>query len=97
MDYMRLEEEAKSGYPQWPCPHCGEDRWRVEGTIGRSKKESPVTFPVSCIYCGVIETAHHVDGEWMGAHDYALRHKLTSNQSLYDFVEYESKSMRGTG
>ena len=78
----RIEAEAKTGYPCWPCPHCGRDSWSVERPFRKSKHDHPTLFPAVCNHCHVIETAHHVDGEWMGMWMYAGR-----PGSLYYFVQ----------
>jgi len=87
----RLEAEVQEGYPAWPCPHCGHDAWCVERPHRRSKHDRTVLFPAVCGHCHIMETAHHVDGNWMGQHSYSK-----SPASLYDFVTEHAAWLRET-
>jgi len=67
----RVEAEAATGHPALPCPHCGYDEWCVERPYRKSKHDRPCLFPAVCGHCHILETAHHVDGEWMGMSQYS--------------------------
>lgn len=88
-----LDDEYKLGIPSWPCPHCGHQMWNVHSPYRQSAKDIATMYPATCGHCGVLETAHHVDGEWMGAHDYAMRHGW-GDRSLYKFVMFEAEKMK---
>jgi len=64
----RVEAETQTGHPCLPCPHCGYDSWAVERPWRKSKSDRPCLFPAVCSHCRVMETAHHIDGFWMGRH-----------------------------
>jgi hypothetical protein len=87
----RAEAETQTGHPCLPCPHCGHDAWAVERPWRKSKRDRPRLFPAQCGHCGVVETAHHVDGEWLGAYHYS-KHP----GSLRDFVQEHAAWLRAT-
>ena len=85
----RVEAEAVTGVPAWPCSRCGYDAWLVERHWRKSKADRPCLFPAVCGHCHILETAHHVDGEWMGMHMYSK-----SPASLYEFVTEHATYLR---
>ena len=88
----RLEAEAKTGHPAWPCPHCGYDLWCVERSWRTAKSDRPsCLFPAVCGHCGILEDAHHVDGNWMGQHSYSK-----SPANLCEFVTEHATVLRET-
>lgn len=91
----RIEAETATGHPAWPCPHCGYDAWAVERPWRKSKADRPCLFPATCGHCGVMETAHHVDGNWMGQHMYSrLTGMHIEGQSLGAFVQDRAEFLR---
>ena len=87
----RLEAEAQAGIPALPCPVCGYDAWFRELPQHKSKSNRHLMVPVSCGRCHVMETAHHVDGEWLGAYRYSRY-----PGSLVEFVTEHAAYLRGT-
>lgn len=92
----RQEAESATGHPAFPCPRCGHDDWAVERPWRKSKSDRPLLFPVVCSHCHTVETAHHVDGNWMGQHSYS-RYCGPYTESLYDFVQEHASYLRETG
>ena len=87
----RIEAETATGHPAWPCPRCGHDAWCVERPWRKSKADLPCLFPAVCGHCHVVETAHHIDGNWQGQHSYSK-----SPASLYAFVMEHAEWLRET-
>lgn len=67
----RVEAETATGTPAWPCPRCGYDAWAVERPWRKSRADQPRLLTAVCGHCGVVDDAHHVDGEWLGAYRYS--------------------------
>lgn len=92
MSYQdRAEAEAATGHPAFPCPYCGYDSWTVHRPYRKSRHDRPCLFAAVCSHCSIMETAHHVDGEWMGMRRYS---KFPG--SLYDFVTGYAAYLRET-
>lgn len=85
----RIEAETATGRPALPCAHCGYDAWAVERPWRKSKSDRPCLFPAVCGHCRIVETAHHVDGEWMGRHL-----ESQSPAGLYAFVMERAECLR---
>lgn len=87
----RMEAETITGYPALPCPICGFDLWDVKRPYRKHKTDRICLTVAECSQCHVLETAHHVDGFWMGRHaqsGYPGR--------LYDFVIEHAAVLRET-
>jgi len=87
----RIEAETATGHPALPCAHCGHDAWAVERPWRKSKRDRTCLRPAKCSHCGVVDTAHHVDGEWLGAYHYS---KYPG--SLFGFVEEHAAYLKET-
>ena len=88
MSYQsRINEEHTTGRPALPCIHCGFDDWHM-GPVYQ-KDSRPQTRLATCGHCHIVEDAHHVDGEWLGAWLYA---ELPI--PLYDFAEEHARILR---
>jgi hypothetical protein len=87
----RIEQEAATGHPAWPCYRCGRDDWQVERPFRKTKADRTCLYPAICGHCHIMETAMHIDGGWMGMHVYSR-----SPQSLYAFVQEHATWLRGT-
>ena len=86
---MRRTDLAKAT-PDWPCPQCGEEEWRVEPPLTKPRT-SPVIWPAFCMACHLLVTAHWTDGAWMGRWWDAGK-----PGSLAEFVAKRAQEMRGS-
>ena len=84
---MRRTDLARAT-PEWPCPKCGGEEWRVEKPL--TKRTNPAVWPAICKTCGLLVTAHWTDGLWMGRWWDAGR-----PECMYEFVAERAREMRG--
>lgn len=89
----RAEAETMTWHPALPCPHCGHDVWGVERPWRMSKSDRPLLIPVVCRHCHVMETAHHVHGEWLGMYMYS-RYCGPLTDSFSEFVQEHAAYLR---
>jgi len=85
----RYAASLKTGYPEWPCPECGHDGYRVYSTRNRSKFNNPRRWAVTCSHCSLLMDAHWIDGAWMGRY-WQAKHP----GSLTEFVAQQAALLR---
>ncbi len=76
----------KDALPEFPCPYCGHEEWRLALLSSRSGAPTPVV----CGHCRVLFNAAWVDGCWMGRMTEAVW-----PGNLADFVEMKAEVLRG--